>query len=710
MDSGLETDNVQSGLNERQREAVTAADGPTLVLAGAGSGKTRVIVHRIAHLVGARSVSPDEILAVTFTNKAADEMRRRVQELLRLPATDLSVHTFHALCLRLLRRFGEDVGLPRGFTVFGEDERRTLLRRVLREMGVLEREYPLSRVSASISGQKNGAFAREEGELVDPTLVKAAEAYQRQLEAAGGVDFDDLLLRGVELLECSERARGYAARRFRHVLVDEYQDTNRVQYRLLRLLAPHGNLFVVGDEDQSIYNFRGADLRNILDFERDFPGACVVKLEVNYRSTAVILKAASGVIGHNVDRKGKTLVASLPEGERIQLHEAHDEREEAAHAAGILEKLRRQSPELRVAILLRTHAQTRAFEEELVRRNVPHKVLGGLRFYERREIKDALAYLRLLQNRGDDASFLRAVNVPPRGVGDASQTLLGERARASAISMWDASESLLEGNEISGRARLGLTAFRSLIDGLAARFGKPSDALRAILQESGLVAAFEAEGEAAARERRENLDQLVASALEYEAGERQPTLAAFLDRVSLLTDADTLDTPAPCLLMTLHAAKGLEFDVVFLAGLEEGLFPHVRAAGSRHALEEERRLFYVGITRARTRLFLSFARSRFLSYLSTSREPSRFLSEIPGAVLESAASPFRKQDARPKTSAPPARGPSLRPGTIVSHKMFGEGRVLFAEGSGRDRKVTVLFHKAGRKKLLLEYADLSVVS
>ncbi|HEY7819967.1 MAG TPA: 3'-5' exonuclease, partial [Vicinamibacteria bacterium] len=581
-----------------------------------------------------------------------------VQELLPQPATELSLHTFHALCLRLLRRFGEDVGLPRGFTVYGEDERRTLLRRVLREMGVLEREYPLSRVSASISAQKNGAFVREpsgprgprgEVELIDPTLAKAAESYQRQLEAAGGVDFDDLLLRGVELLECSERARGYAARRFRHVLVDEYQDTNRVQYRLLRLLAPHGNLFVVGDEAQSIYNFRGADLRNILDFERDFPGARVVKLEMNYRSTKVILRAASGVIGHNVERKGKTLVASLPEGERIQLHEADDEREEAAHACGILERLRRQSPGLRVALLFRTHAQTRAFEEELVRRNVPHQVLGGLRFYERREIKDALAYLRLLHHRGDDASFLRAVNVPPRGVGDATQALLGQRARASGISLWDASEALLDSDLISGRARVGLAAFRTLIEGLAARLspGKPSAALRAILQESGLLASLETEGEAAARERRENLDQLVASALEYEASDREPTLASFLDRVSLLTDADTLETPAPVLLMTLHAAKGLEFDVVFLAGLEEGLFPHVRAAGSRHALEEERRLFYVGITRARTRLFLSFARSRFLSYLSTSREPSRFLGEIPGDVIESTAGAFRQPPARP---------------------------------------------------------------
>jgi DNA helicase II / ATP-dependent DNA helicase PcrA len=708
MDFSLDGVDALGGLNERQREAVSAPDGPTLVLAGAGSGKTRVIVHRIAYLVQNRSVSPDAVLAVTFTNKAADEMRRRVQELLPRPAGDLSIHTFHALCLRLLRRFGEDVGLSRAFTVYGEEERRALLRRVMRELGLAEREYPLSRVSASISAGKNQAFSQRNDGLVDPALAKAAEAYQRELEALGGVDFDDLLLKGVELLECSERAQGYAARRFRQVLVDEYQDTNRVQYRLMRLLAPHGNLFVVGDEDQSIYNFRGADLRNILDFERDFAGARVVKLEVNYRSTAAILRAASAVIGHNVERKGKTLVPSLPEGDRIELHEANDEREEAAHACGIIERLRRRAPESRVAVLLRTHAQTRAFEEELVRRNVPHQVLGGLRFYERREVKDALAYLRLTHNPADDASFLRAVNVPPRGVGDATQALLGERARARGVSLWEASEALLDGDAVSGRARVGLTGFRALIEGLSARLvvEKPSLTLKAILEESGLLASLLTEGETAARERRENLDQLVASALEYEEGEKEPSLAGYLDRVSLLTDADTLETPAPCLLMTLHAAKGLEFDAVFLGGLEEGLFPHVRAAGDKRALEEERRLFYVGLTRARSLLFLSYARSRFLSYLSAFREPSRFLLEIPEDALASSVTASPKGGA----ASVPAPKDSFRPGTIVSHKTFGEGRVLAATGSGRDRKVTVLFHKAGRKKLLLEYAGLRVLS
>jgi DNA helicase-2/ATP-dependent DNA helicase PcrA len=704
MDSGLEGLDCLDGLNERQREAVSAPDGATLVLAGAGSGKTRVIVHRIAYLVQHRSASAEEILAVTFTNKAADEMRRRVQELLPQPATDLSVHTFHALCLRLLRRFGEDVGLPRAFTVYGEDDRRALLRRVCRDAGLAEREYPLSRVSASISATKNQAFARSDTGALDPNIAVAAERYQRELEAAGGVDFDDLLLKGVELLECSEGQRTPA------VSARCWSTSTRTRTRsstgCCACSSPRTGTCAWSATRTSRSTASAKPTSATSSTSEGLPGR-VVKLEVNYRSTAAILRAASGVIAHNVERKGKTLVPSLPEGERIHLHEADDEREEAAHACGIIERLRRQTPESRVAVLLRTHAQTRAFEEELVRRNVPHQVLGGLRFYERREIKDALAYLRLLHNREDDSSFLRAVNVPPRGVGDATQALLGARARERGVSLWEASEALLQGDEISGRARIGLTAFRELIGGLSSRLvsERPSSALRDILQEAGLLAALEAEGEAAARERRENLDQLVASALEYEGGEKEPSLPGFLDRVSLLTDADSLETPAPCLLMTLHAAKGLEFDAVFLAGLEEGLFPHVRAAGNKPALEEERRLFYVGLTRARSRLFLSYARSRFLSYLSTSRAPSRFLLEIPDDVLESAVA---ASSARPSAVAPAPKS-SFRPGTIVSHKTFGEGRVLAATGSGRDRKYRPV-PQGGRKKLLLEYAGLRVVS
>ncbi|MGH9336299.1 MAG: ATP-dependent helicase, partial [Vicinamibacteria bacterium] len=506
-----------TGLNPVQSDAVTHAEGPLLVVAGAGSGKTRVLTHRIAHLIRDRGVSPFAILAITFTNKAADEMRKRVLALLRAPAENLSVHTFHAACLRLLRRFGEDAGLPRKFTVYGEEDRRAVLRRVCRALHLADREYPLSRVSASISASKNRAFsAGSPGapghDVFARTVLMVAENYQRELETAGAVDFDDLLLRGVELLECSERAQAFAARRFRHVLVDEYQDTNRVQYRLLRLLAPHKDLFVVGDEDQSIYNFRGADLRNILDFERDFPGARVVKLEVNYRSTGRILRAAAGVIRNNRERKGKTLIPSLGEGEPIRLHEAEDERDEAAHAAGLIERLRREEPDARVAVLLRTHAQTRPFEEELVRRNLPHQVVGGLRFYERREIKDALSYLRLLLHRDDDRSFLRVVNLPSRGVGPATLALLEERARREGATLWEATGRLLEEDFLSGRARQGLTSFQSRIESLSSRLyaEKPSSVLRTVLQETGLLAAIDAEGEGAARERRENLDQLVA--------------------------------------------------------------------------------------------------------------------------------------------------------------------------------------------------------
>ncbi len=703
-------------LNEKQLEAVTAPEGPTLVLAGAGSGKTRVIVYRIAYLIAGRAVEPDTILAVTFTNKAAQEMRRRVRELLTKDSSDPAVHTFHALSLRLLRRFGEDVGLARGFTVYGEDDRRAVLRRVCRELNLVEREFPLSRVAAAVSASKNQAFAAGSmGLLGGPEAFRravssVAERYQGELESRGAVDFDDLLLRGVELLECSERAQSFAARRFQHVLVDEYQDTNRIQYRLLRLLAPHGKVFVVGDEDQSIYNFRGADLRNILDFERDFAGARVVKLERNYRSTGAILRAAGGVIRNNQERKGKNLVASLEEGERLLLREAEDEREEAVQVAETIAGLRRESDALKVAVLLRTHAQTRVLEEELVRKNIPHQVVGGLRFYERREIRDALAYLRLLLNRSDDASFLRVVNVPPRGVGPATLALIEHRAVERGVSLWDATLDLLGGDELSGRARLGLGSFVEMVEGTSPHLPgeAPAAAIRMVLEKSGLLAAIDAEGESAARERKENLDQLASSAVEYEQRERAPSLSGFLDAVSLLTDADSIETPLPCLLMTIHAAKGLEFDAVFLPGLEEGLFPHVRASGDKRALEEERRLFYVALTRARRRLFLSYARARRASYQVSSRAPSRFLSEIPAEVLMTVSAEGSSTSA--VSTATSSRGrAAIRPGVVVSHKIFGEGRVVDASGSGRDRKLTVIFNKAGRKRLLEQYAGLEVL-
>jgi DNA helicase-2/ATP-dependent DNA helicase PcrA len=736
------TSSLTDTLNPRQREAVTAPDGPTLVLAGAGTGKTRVIVARIAYLIEERGVSPDAILAVTFTNKAAEEMKQRVRSLLseRAGHSAVAVHTFHAMCLRFLRRYGEDVGLPRGFSVIGEDDRRALLRRLARETGLVERDLPIGRLSAAVSSFKHRGFSSDAGEADSrrgphsaDIIPKLAQRYQEELVRQGAADFDDLLLKGVELLECSERAQEHAAMRCRHVLVDEYQDTNRVQFRLLRLLAPHGNVFVVGDEDQSIYRFRGADLRNILDFERDFPRARVVKLETNYRSTPAILRAAQGVIGRNEERKGKTLVAaSASTGASVrdeglpELLSAEDEHEEARLIADRLSSARSPSASLpRAAVLVRTHAQTRAIEEVLVARRIPHQVVGGLRFYERREIKDALAYLRLAVNPHDDQSFLRVVNSPPRGVGDTTVSRLTRLSRAANASLWDGSERLLGSDDVSGRGRLGLTAFREVVSKLKtlaeADAMKPTSLLKRALAMSGLLDAIQREGPTAARERGDNLDQLTAAAAEYESREDRPSVAGFLDGVSLLSDADQVKGKGGCLLMTLHAAKGLEFDMVFLAGLEDGLFPHVRALGDPSALEEERRLFYVGMTRARKRLVLTYARTRRLSYQAMERTPSRFLAEIPQDGLD-----YRDTSddlfSRPPSlstgvsglsenrSTPRKQSSPIRPGVVVRHEKFGQGTVVETTGQGADRRITVIFDKAGRKRLLARYAKLSVVS
>ncbi|HXV59373.1 MAG TPA: UvrD-helicase domain-containing protein [Vicinamibacteria bacterium] len=698
---------VLEGLNDQQRAAVTAPEGPTLVLAGAGSGKTRVIVHRIAHLIRDRGVMSDAVLAVTFTNKAAGEMRRRVQEMLGEAAEPVWLHTFHALCLRLLRRFGEDVGLAPGFTVCGEDDRRALLRGILRESNVSDREYPIGRVAAAVSAFKHrglGGSQRDDG--VDPVIARVAGRYQKRMEEQGSVDFDDLLLQGVELLECSTRAQAFCSNHFRHVLVDEYQDTNRTQYRLLRLLAPHQNVFVVGDEDQSIYKFRGADLRNILDFERDFPEARVVSLETNYRSAGAILRAADAVIRHNRERKGKRLIAWLDEGQKPVLHAAEEERDEAHFVAQMLEGTRLENPAARSAILLRTHAQSRPFEEELVARGIPHQILGGLRFYERREIKDAIAYARLLSNLDDDASFSRVVNVPPRGIGTQTISLLRARAETTRSSLFESASALIDDGILSGRARSGLRTFLELVTRLkqGLESNRPSRTLRRIVTESGLLALVEGEGQKSAVERKDNLEQLVAAAAEYEASETVPSLEGFLDRVSLLTDADTESAPARCLVMTLHAAKGLEFDTVFLVGLEEGLFPHVHAMSDGRKIEEERRLFYVGMTRAKRRLVLSYARRRRFSHAETDRVPSRFVTEIDAALL----SPTSSEARPPRTKASPHKA-RLRAGALVRHAVFGDGRVVDSSGSGRDCRVTVVFHKAGRKRLVAEYAKLDVV-
>jgi len=714
---------VLSRLNSGQRTAVTAPDGPVLVLAGAGSGKTRAIAHRIAFLVQERNVPPWTILAVTFTNKAAGEMRARVDALAGVSARDVWVSTFHSLGMRLLRQFGADIRLSPSFTVYDEQDRRSVLRRVLREIGATEREYPLPRMAAAVSARKNAAFGAEESPLWwrsrdREILDRVCTRYQATLQAEESVDFDDLLIRAVELLECSENARAFAERRFRHLLIDEYQDTNRVQYRLMRLLAPHENLFVVGDEDQSIYNFRGADLRNILEFERDFPTAQVVKLEHNYRSTSAILDAATTLIAHNKDRKGKTLVAQTGEGEKPQVFALASDWEECLLVADRIESLRGDSPAVRIAVLVRTHAQTRLFEEEFVRRGIPHVLVGGQRFYERREVKDALAYLRLILNPGDNASFLRAVNTPPRGFGAATLASTERRASERGISLWDAAQLLAQENTIPARASQGLDSLRNTRTALAelAETRPLGVLVEETLRQSGLNEALQRERSAEAETRLENLDQLVTAAIDYQERDSKPTLAGFLDTVSLLTDLDTVREELPCLLMTLHSAKGLEFDAVFLTGLEEGLFPHFRSAGDRRALEEERRLCYVGMTRARTHLVLTCALSRRTALEKEGRTPSRFLDEISPELLArdatraTASSPSLPGLPQPSRSAGQgATRERLSPGAVVRHARFGEGKVVAVEPPGPDQKVTVAFDRAGKKKLVARFANLEVL-
>ncbi len=700
------------GLNSSQRDAVTAPEGPLLVLAGAGSGKTRAIVHRIAYITRERRVPPWTILALTFTNKAAAEMRSRVAALCGKDAPELWILTFHALGLRLLRRFGGDIGLPTGFVVHDEDDRRSLIRRVIRELGLTERNYPVWRVASAVSARKNAAFssegyARWQNGRDQALLERIAQSYQSLLEANGGVDFDDLLIRSIELMECSEPARQFAERRFQHVLVDEYQDTNRVQYRLLRLLAPHGNLFAVGDEDQSIYNFRGADLRNILDFERDFPDTRLIKLEDNYRSTGAILKVAGALIACNQDRKGKRLIARLDAGLRPRVHTAVDEQKEAAYVASDVEKLRKESDSIRIAVLYRTNAQSRSLEEEFVARRIPHLLVGGQRFYERREIKDALAYLRLLGNLRDNTSFERVVNVPPRGIGGATLALLRETAAEKGHSLWDAAGAALEEGTLSTRAHAGLSSFKEIIESLSARVCSltPAQLVDATITKSELASSFEKESPIQKQTRLENLSQLASAAADYQAQQTEPSLAAFLDNVSLLTDLDAVKSDAPCLLMTLHGAKGLEFDAVFLTGMEEGLIPHTLSLGNRRTVEEERRLCYVGMTRAKTRLTLTLALSRRAALQTQDRSPSRFLDEIPPELLD------RDPPGAPRHSSPPPQtNRGLRRGTLVRHSLFGEGTVENVDSSGGDQKITVRFRSAGTKKLMARFANLEVLA
>jgi DNA helicase-2/ATP-dependent DNA helicase PcrA len=706
---------VLAGLNLQQREAVLATEGPVLILAGAGSGKTRVIVSRIAHLVLDRGVPSRSIAAVTFTNKAAAEMKERVAALLEGRALEAWVSTFHSFCVRLLRRESSAAGLPPGFAIWDEADQLAAVGQALRAKDLSEKLHAPRRVLSWISAAKNAApraSAPRDAEERAGLYGQVAREYARILDAAGALDFDDLLLRAVRLLATSDAVRNAYRRRFRYLLVDEYQDTNRPQYELVRLLAGDaGNVTVVGDEDQSIYSWRGADIRNILDFERDFAGARVLRLEENYRSTQAILDAASGLVGHNLSRKGKQLRAVRAGGEKVRIHRASDEFSEAA---SVVAGLARERAAGRVAVLYRMNAQSRLLEEALLRARIPYAVVGGVGFYERREVKDLLAYLRLVRNPEDEMALRRVLNVPPRGIGERTLRELEALAAAGGGSLWTALGDALAEARLPPRALQPLRGFRDLVAGLRAEAG--SLGVRALLERtlerSGYSAALAGQDSRESQERLENLAELLSAAASFEGREPAAGLAEFLDQVALLSDLDVARDDAPVVMMTLHSAKGLEFDAVWLVGLEEGLLPHARSLGSPEALEEERRLCYVGMTRARRLLSLSHTRSRQLFGQRRLALPSRFLSEIPRDCLapDADAGLFDRPAARPAwsaTSAPaaPASEATLRPGARVRHPLFGQGTVLRAEGRGDDLKLTVAF-AGGAKRLVARYAGL----
>lgn len=693
---------VLEGLNEQQRTAVSAPAGPTLVFAGAGSGKTRVLTRRIAWRVLADGAAPEGTLAVTFTNKAAREMSGRIEQFGSGEWDRVWSSTFHALGLRLLRMFGEEVGLEKGFAIFGADEAKTLAGAIARALQFDEDLKPavvarlVSRVrTAEALGAplSSGGDTRRYRQRLD-SFREVAARYEEELRRQNAVDFDDLILLADRLLEADGPAREFVGRRARHLLVDEYQDTSALQHRLIRRLAPHGDVFVVGDDDQAIYSFRGADHRNIHAFRGDFPGARVFRLEDNYRSTGSILDAANALIRRNRSREGKTLRPVGEAGAPVSLLvEPGEAREAGAVAAAIRD---RGDARGSCAVLYRTRAQSRAFEEAFTARRIPHVVVGGLRFFERREVLDALAGVRLAVRRDDDAAFRRALGAIPRGVGKATLRQIEAAAAERESSLREAAAALLEEEVFGGRIAEGLSEFLSGMEAVERAAGDGAAAVvEAALEETGLADHYRGDGD-----REEHLESLRESAREFERRNPDTGVAEFLDQVSLLSAEDFVPDeaaggPGPVMLMTVHAAKGLEFDTVFLCGLWEGLLPHQFSLQRRDSLEEERRLFYVGMTRARKSLTLTAAPSGF----HASKGISRFVAEIPKEMLSGAA--------REKVRAAATRTADnrrFRPGDAVRHPRFGRGRVESADSDGT--RVTVLFRTAGRKRLVLEYAGL----
>ena len=765
---------IYDKLNEPQREAVYHTDGPLLILAGAGSGKTRVLTHRIAYLIEERNVNPWNILAITFTNKAAGEMRERVDSLVGFGSESIWVSTFHSMCVRILRRFIDRLGYDNRFTIYDTDDQKTLMKEVCKKVAIDTKVFKERSLMSAISSAKNELILPDEfelnagGDFAKLKIAKVYREYEAQLKANNALDFDDLLVKTVQLLQTQPDVLENYQERFRYIMVDEYQDTNTVQFQLVRLLAgKYRNLCVVGDDDQSIYKFRGANIRNILDFEHEFSDACVIKLEQNYRSTGNILNAANRVIANNKGRKEKTLWTANGEGELVHLRQFDTGYDEADFIAEDIKKEVRAGASYNDhAVLYRTNAQSRLLEEKFVAMNVPYKIVGGVNFYARREIKDLLAYLKTIDNRMDDIAVRRIINVPKRGIGLTTINRIQESAAERGLGFY---ETLMAPELIPGigRSAAKLDSFAALIEYFKGLTGQMSitDLLREVIEKTGYMESLDSEDKEDAQARKENIDELINKAAAYEEAaedrDEPATLSAFLEEVALVADIDSLDEEQDyVVLMTLHSAKGLEFPHVYLAGMEDGLFPSYMTITSddRDDLEEERRLCYVGITRAEQELTLTCARRRMVRGETQYNKISRFIKEIPAELLDTGSRRIEPETEVPvqqntyahareafrarafgaaysngagkssgvssgkssqglaslqkgsQLAAGSGGSPDYAEGDRVRHVKFGEGTVLEIRSGGRDYEVTVDFDSAGVRKMFAKFAKLVKIS
>ncbi len=739
----------RSELNPRQQEAISAVQGPVMVVAGPGSGKTRVLTFRIAHLIGI-GVPAYQILALTFTNKAAGEMRERIISLVGEKSRQLWMGTFHSIFARVLRVECESIGFHKNFSIYDAQDSLAAIKSVMTELGIPAQQYHPQAVRARISTAKNqlvspAEYARAAADLFEEKTALIYAGYEKRLKQNNAMDFDDLLLKPIDLFTKHKNILKRYQDRFRFILIDEYQDTNRAQYILIKLLADaHRNICVVGDDAQSIYAFRGAEIRNILEFEKDYPDARIVRLEQNYRSTTTILSAADRVIKNNVDQISKDLWTENPPGETITVLACEDDREEGEMIVRriVEESVVRKAAFKDFAVMYRTNAQSRALEEALRRNSIPYTIIGGIEFYQRKEVKDVLAYLRILVNPGDDVSLLRIVNTPPRGLGEAAIKALRREAGASSSTLLEAAGRADGISGMTPRARNSVLALSSLV----AKYRQVRDQMsmgelaRALVDELGILRLYKEEGTAEAMARWDNVQELLSGISEFSAARPEARLEDFLQEVSLIADVDEWDDRTNAVtLLTLHSAKGLEFPVVFITGLEEGLLPFYSEPIDRKDLEEERRLCYVGMTRAMRKLYLSYTRVRFRFAEMTAQSPSRFLEEIPAELIETVASRGRysrlqaavhesgrrRMPGREKISESHAAPfvadevpdyenegdglDRLHVGGLVEHELFGRGKVLHLSGKGESLKAVVNFPSAGKKNLLLKYARLKIL-